>query len=319
MLSMRKTSEIVCGVIAVCVAVSIAAGVSHYHEEEELRLANSREVMEKICEERDLLKEETISYKYFIREEIYNSELLGKITPNTTFAPDGEIISHGGRTSFTRDYTKNEGEMGYILYAPTCTETYEELPLIVYLHGAGEARKSVEKAEEVGGLPHALSKWKLDVFHAYVLCPQNPGGYWMSEDKKEAVMSLIERICVDYPINTDKVSIVGHSSGGGGCLYVNARSNGYFCAVVPISSVKSSPNEHKLNGAKLRAYLAVGDGEGNLKWYYETKLKPIAGKEQCFVVNSTHLNSGEEAFEEDKNKDGKSDLIEWILSQKREN
>lgn len=314
MLFKQNSKQLVCGIVVL--SVLLAVGGVFFQKKIAEENERNRMIMEKKIEERNYLKEETLSYKHFVRDEIYHSERLGKVTPDTSFAPDGQIISHGGKTGFDREYVKNENEMGYVLYTPTCVEEGEELPLIVYLHGAGEMGKSVKAVEEVG-LPNALSHWSFDGFHAYVLCPQNPGGYWQNQEKKESVMALVERICKDYPVNPEKVSIVGHSSGGGGALYINARADGYFCAIVPISAVESSSDHKNLNGAKMRTYLAIGDGEGRLKRNFEFKLKPVAGEDQSFVINSTHLNSGGEAFEEDRDCDGKSDLIEWLLSQDR--
>lgn len=261
--------------------------------------------------------EENLSYKRFIRNEIYMSEKLGKITPNTTFAPDGEIISHGGKMEFEKVFMEYEEGMSYVLYKPSCINNDEKLPLIVYLHGAGDSARSIAGAERVG-LPKALSEWKLDGFHSYILCLQNPGGGWRGSEKFNDVIATVSKVCQEFPINLKKVSIVGHSSGGGGAIYVNSKSGGMFCAVVPISAVKATPHEENLNGARMRAYLASGDGEGHLMWYFETKLKPVAGTEQSFRIRATHLESGEIAFTQDKNRDGKSDLVEWLLSQKRE-
>lgn len=299
------------------IAAALLFGNLYYQAEKEKIEAENKIIRQVVAEARVLNQEESISYKYFIRCKSYSSKKLGKVIPNTSFNSDGQIVSHGGEFELESEYVKVEGLMPYILYKPTCVEADEELPLIVYLHGASESSRSVKEFEEVG-FPKALSEWELDGFHAYILCPQNAGGYWKGTDKKDAVMEVIKKVQSELSIDEKRISIVGHSSGGGGALYINARSNGYFCAVVPISAVVSNPDEQNLCGAKIRAYLANGDGDGKLKWYFENYLKVVAGKEQSFKINSTHLDSSCKAFQLDENKDNKSDLMEWILMQKRE-
>ena len=298
------------------IIVSMFWNLNYKEEVKETEIRNQI-VQQQIVEAKALSQEENISYKYFIRDKSYISEKLGKVIPNTSFNSDGQIVSHGGDFELESEYVKVEGLMPYILYKPTCVEADEELPLIVYLHGASESSRSVKEFEEVG-FPKALSEWKFDGFHAYILCPQNAGGYWKGENKKDAIMDVIKTVQSELPIDENRISVVGHSSGGGGAMYINARSDGYFCAVVPISAVMSTPDEKNLCGAKIRAYLANGDGNGNLKAYFDGYLRKVVEKEQCFVINSTHLDSSEKAFKLDANKDNKSDLMEWILMQKRE-
>ena len=304
--------------IAVLIAaVALLFGNLYYQAEKERIEAENEIIRQEIAEARVLSQEEDISYKYFIRGKVYLSEKLGKVIPNTSFNSDWQIVSHGGDFKLESEYVNVEGLMPYILYKPACVEEDEKLPLIVYLHGASEKSNSVEEFERVG-FPKALSEWELDGFHAYILCPQNAGGYWKGQNKKDAIMDVIKTVQNELPIDENRISVVGHSSGGGGAMYINARSNGYFCAVVPISAVMSTPDEKNLCGAKIRAYLANGDGTGNLKIYFDGYLRKVVEKEQCFVINSTHLDSSEKAFKLDANKDNKSDLMEWILMQKRE-
>ena len=300
-------------IAALIVAAALLCGGLYYNSERE---TESTTIEQEVTEVEDFKQEEIISYKHFSRGQSYFSKIFGKVVPNATFNIDGQIVSHGGPFKLESEYVKVEGLMPYILYKPSCVDDDEKLPLIVYLHGASEKSNSVEEFERVG-FPKALSEWEFDGFHAYILCPQNAGGYWKGTNKKDAIMEVIKTVQRELPIDEKRISIVGHSSGGGGAMYINARSDGYFCAVVPISAVMSSPDEKNLGGAKLRAYLANGDGNGHLMEYFY-RLKKVAGQEQSFVINSTHLNSSCKAFQLDTDKDNKSDLMEWILMQKRE-
>lgn len=304
-------------ITALMISVALLFYNLHYYSETEDAEIQTEVISQSVEEVKAFDKEESISYKYFVRGKSYISEKLGKVTTNTSFNSDWQIVSHGGDFELESEYVKVEGLMPYILYKPTCVEPDEKLPLIVYFHGASEKSNSVKEFEKIG-FPKALSEWKFDGFHAYILCPQNAGGYWKGENKKDAIMDVIKTVQSELPIDEKRISIVGHSSGGGGAMYINARSNGYFCAVVPISAVMSTPDEKNLCGAKIRAYLANGDGTGNLKVYFDGYLRKVVEKEQCFVINSTHLDSSEKAFKLDANKDNKSDLMEWILMQKRE-
>ena len=65
----------------------------------------------------------------------------------------------------------------------------------------------------------------------------------------------------------------------------------------------------------VRAYLADHDGGGTIMEYFNKYLKPAA--DEAVYIKASHAMSGAVAFQLDENGDGKSDLIEWMLSQNR--
>jgi len=113
----------------------------------------------------------------------------------------------------------------------------------------------------------------------------------------------------------DKIVIAGHSIGGMGAVHYGGTFPEFWSAAVPISPVDAHPYENGFNGLPVRAYLADGDGSGTMRSYFNNHLKHAA--DEAIYIRSGHGMSGAVAFQLDENGDGKSDLIEWMLSQNR--
>src|SRR5690606_21450287 len=100
----------------------------------------------------------------------------------------------------------------YLLYLPDGVSEREPLPLIVFLHGAGERGDDLSLVLEQG-LPRLLHQG-LNL-PAFVLSPQLPADQmWAAQ--VPAVRALIDEVVAAYPIATDRISVTGLSLGGAG-------------------------------------------------------------------------------------------------------
>ncbi|MFA5292280.1 MAG: prolyl oligopeptidase family serine peptidase [Phycisphaerae bacterium] len=119
----------------------------------------------------------------------------------------------------------------YLLYLP---DGYDKkgrpLPLIVFLHGAGERGNDLKKVK-VWGIPKMLEK-KTD-FPFIVVSPQCPEGAWWTE-YAESLKALIDHIKTEYNVDASRVYLTGLSMGGFGTWYMAERYPQEFAAIAPV-------------------------------------------------------------------------------------
>ena len=216
-------------------------------------------------------------------------------------------------------YETNKSSMPYALYTPTGVDnTGKKIPLIVWLHGIGEYGKS-ESAFKSSGLLNVLNKWKFEGFNAYVLCPHITGRAWKESwpASKNNFYTLLDYIVSQYNIDKKKIIIVGYSSGGIGALTMVVNRPDYFSSMVILSASESkSGNVNKISPSKIAVKGYVGNQDDSGCYYYMTNtFKNRFGSSNLKIVSSTHGNLPWVVFNLDEDKNGKSDVVEWMLKQ----
>lgn len=129
-------------------------------------------------------------------------------------------------------------EMRYLLWLP---EDYwenqaEPRPLIIYLHGAGDA--DYDSASVIsGGLPAVLFlEEQPEDFPFVVLSPQAfPGETWWSEETLPVLNALIGDALDTYNLDPDRVYLTGVSMGGYGAWFLATAYPERFAAMVSVS------------------------------------------------------------------------------------
>jgi predicted peptidase len=124
------------------------------------------------------------------------------------------------------------------LYLPHFVEGDAELPLLVWLHGAGE--RGDDNVSHLRWL-HLAMLGQDDPPRIAILavqCPANRG--WSSNDREldqlAVVQDIVEALTEELPIDRNRVCLSGVSSGGYACWEYVLRHPSQFAAVVPISA-----------------------------------------------------------------------------------
>lgn len=133
------------------------------------------------------------------------------------------------RTDFQRN---NERPFGYIIYTPS--EFKENLPLMVFLHGAGERGNGISALEavNVNGVSRYCNDGTFEL-NAVVLCPQCPTGTVWNK-KTEELKALIDTVAEEYKVDKKKISLTGLSMGGFGTWEMALTYPNYFSCFAPI-------------------------------------------------------------------------------------
>lgn len=196
--------------------------------------------------------------------------------------------------------------MNYGVYYP---DNYTDLPLMVYLHGAGERGLKYDHLER-----HAVSRLIAEgrEYNAVVLCPQCPeDSVW--DNVVRDLKKIIDSVVAEYGIKSDRICITGNSMGGYGTFAMGQAYPNFFSAMAPISGGGMPWRYTNLKTTPI--YAAHGDAD--------TLVPPICTE---LVVNAVNQNGGNakllilEGFGHNEGIDEayrNTDIIEWLLSRRR--
>lgn len=214
-------------------------------------------------------------------------------------------------TNTMRVYSKTN-ELGYVLTTPTgFNAENEHLPLIVYLHGAGERGDNLE-AVKIHGIPKLFSADPdYHGLRVVTLSPQCPDGkVW--DNLTEQLMYLIETIVEDLAIDRDRITLTGNSMGGFGTYEMGCSYPGYFAALAPICGGGMAWRSDALTDTPMRVFHGGKD---------DTVL-PARSEEMVNIINHRGGNATLQIFPDVWHDSWTpayetTDLIEWLASASR--
>ena len=213
-----------------------------------------------------------------LRSVLTSPQLITGSTLASRLINPAEIppVPSTGGTWAPHQVTVNGFVLPYQLYVPT-TATPGSLPLIIHLHGTGEAGtdngRQMLAGTRYGPQYFTLSEHQ-QVQAAYVLAPQTPVDIrWASTGIPEydlattpetpsmtALVSLIPQLLQANPgIDPDRIYLVGLSRGGQGVWNALMRHPDLFAAAVPISGSGSPADAGILKNMAIWAFHAQDD------------------------------------------------------------
>ncbi|KAF0150811.1 MAG: phospholipase/carboxylesterase [Ignavibacteria bacterium] len=129
--------------------------------------------------------------------------------------------------SFSGKYEK-EVALDYLLYLPKDYDAKEKLPLLLFLHGAGERGNNLEQVKAHG--PAKLIEQGKD-FPFIVVSPQCPANLRWNH---EWLSALIDEIISKYKVDYNRIYVTGLSMGGNGTWRLATEISNRLAAVIPI-------------------------------------------------------------------------------------
>lgn len=118
----------------------------------------------------------------------------------------------------------------YLLYIPKEYDANKKIPLVLFLHGAGERGDDINLVKKWG--PPQLVENGKD-FPFILVSPQCPAGMWW-DFKLEDLYELIQEIKKNYTIDENRVYLTGLSMGGYGSWELAISYPDEFAAVIPL-------------------------------------------------------------------------------------
>jgi predicted peptidase len=122
--------------------------------------------------------------------------------------------------------------LDYLLHLPSSYSpgSSQPLPLILFLHGAGERGSDLSLVKKHGIAKLAESDESFPFVAASPQCPAD--SVW--DDHVDALLALLDEVSASYPVDADRVYLTGLSMGGYGAWNLAALHPGRFAALAPI-------------------------------------------------------------------------------------
>lgn len=147
----------------------------------------------------------------------------------------GSLRAANDRDFLTKTFTDDKGSTPYRLYVPKEYNGRTPLPIVVFLHGAGEKGNDNQKQinnRANGAMVFAEQKSNPCIF----IAPQCPAGNasWASPQQRQHVPLIVKTVCKEYRVDENRIYITGLSLGGNGTWVQLADSPNLYAAAIPI-------------------------------------------------------------------------------------
>ncbi|MEM9346779.1 MAG: alpha/beta fold hydrolase [Planctomycetota bacterium] len=154
----------------------------------------------------------------------------------------GWVLSNG-RVDGQQLKREKEESLDYLIALPKAYEKEgDAVPLILFLHGAGERGEDLEKLKKHGP-PKMIQKGH--DFGAIVVSPQCPTESWWTK-QVDHLAALLDKIELEYNVDEKRIYVTGLSMGGMGAFALCAHQPDRFAAAVPICGRGSEKMADKL-------------------------------------------------------------------------
>ncbi|MBR0443273.1 MAG: prolyl oligopeptidase family serine peptidase [Clostridia bacterium] len=197
----------------------------------------------------------------------------------------------------------------YLLTRPDDATVDEKLPMIVYLHGAGERGPDFEKLTV-----HGISKL-FDKDQSYkntrviTLSPQCPStDIW--SNFPGVIMELILHVAKQENVDMDRISITGLSMGGFGTWTMLARYPNFFSAGAPICG--GGISWYINTETPIRTFHGDADNVVPIEYTYMTvdALRSRGGNVEMTIYHGVTHDCWTRAYEQ-------TDLIPWLANSRK--
>lgn len=228
-----------------------------------------------------------------------------------------------------KKFIDNTGDT--LLYRQLQPETIikdEKYPLILFLHGAGE-RGSDNISQLQNGSMQFTNPVNREKYPSFVVFPQCPADkYWAPSSRPEKfekeyfpldeevsqplgmVERLLSQLVSEYPIDTDRIYVIGLSMGGMGTYDIVCRNPDTFAAAVAICGAVNEQRLHQIN-SKTNFRLYHGDEDSVVPVFFSREaykaLKESGKRVEYFEFPGVNHGSWNPAFNQ-------PDFISWIYN-----
>jgi predicted peptidase len=199
-----------------------------------------------------------------------------------------------------------KAHVDYWIYMPQDYDKQEKVPLLLFLHGAGERGNDLNKVK-VHGPPKLIEAGKN--FPFIVVSPQCPEGRWWATHE---LVALIDHLESTYKIDPDRIYVTGLSMGGFGTWALAERIPNRLAAIAPICGGGNTVTARSF--AKLPTWVFHGAKDtvvpSSLSQDMVDAMKKHGGEPKLTIYPEAAHDSWTETY-------NNPEFYEWLLSQKR--
>jgi predicted peptidase len=178
-------------------------------------------------------------------------------------------------------------------------------PLMLFLHGAGDAGTNLERVRILG--PPKIVESQPD-FPFILVSPQSPVRSW----DLDALNALLEDVIHRYHADKDRIYLTGASMGGSGTWALAAAHPEKFAAIAPVCGTGNPADAPKL--AQMPIWIFHGAKDPVVPLAHDQAMfdaLKAAGNHAKFTI---YPNAKHDAWTETYNN---PELYQWLLEQKR--
>jgi predicted peptidase len=197
-------------------------------------------------------------------------------------------------------------QFDYLLFLPKDYGKFKQRwPLMVFLHGAGEAGTNLARLTTLG--PPRIVESKPD-FPFILVSPLSPARGW-DPDKLNA---LLDEIIRKYRVDKDRVYLTGASMGGSGTWALAAAHPEKFAAIAPLCGTGNPADAPKLAKLPIWAFQGAKDPVVHLARAQEMvdAVKAADGNVKFTVYPDAGHDIWTRTYDD-------PELYRWLLQQKR--
>ena len=246
-----------------------------------------------------------------------NPENSEAIDQSNIFSTEETNTSMDSKTPFSQSFqassikTEELDAFGYWLYTPE--NPTENMPLIVYLHGASGRGEDLDLVLADEDFPKYLQSGELGDVQAYVLIPQLPSDLRSWSDISDSLYSLIQKIVSDFSIDVENISLAGFSMGGTGVWELAVEYPGLFARIAPLAGSARGVLEcvSLLKEIPVRAFVGADDTviTPNSSKQMVAKLQNAGADAQITVLDGAdHVSIPSLVYHDESVR-----LVEWLL------
>ena len=210
---------------------------------------------------------------------------------------------------FRKEITKVVS-LKYQLYFPASyTENRKtKLPLMLFLHGAGERGNDVAKVKKHGP-PKLVQRRK--TFPFVVVSPQCRENEWWEAD---GLLALVDDVCERYRIDEDRIYVTGLSMGGYGTWMLGGADPDRFAAIAPICGGGRRMDARQIAQAKLPTWVFHGAKDTTVLIDESERMVEMIERFDGDVKFTTYPKAQHDSWTETYNN---PELYAWFWSHKR--
>lgn len=197
-------------------------------------------------------------------------------------------------------------QMNYLLYLPKDYEKQEKVPLMVFLHGAGERGSNLDLVK-VHGPPKLISQGK--DFPCIVVSPQCPANKWWESYQ---LVALLDDLQSKYKVDPDRIYITGLSMGGFGTWNLASTIPNRLAAIAPICGGGDVSMARRLTKLPIWAFHGAKDGAVPLELSQSMvdAITKRGGNPKLTIYPNAEHDSWTETY-------NNPEFYEWLFAQKR--
>ncbi len=199
-----------------------------------------------------------------------------------------------------------KAHVDYWIYLPQDYDKQEKVPLLLFLHGAGERGNDLNKVK-VHGPPKLIAAGKN--FPFIVVSPQCPEGRWWATHE---LVALIDNLESQYKIDPDRIYVTGLSMGGFGTWALADRIPNRLAAIAPICGGGNTVTARSF--AKLPTWVFHGAKDTVVPLSLSQDMVDAMKKHGGEPKLTIYPEAGHDSWTETYNN---PEFYEWLLAQKR--